>query len=78
MPGTDDESHYRQIVQADPNRAEAWQMLGVTLFGQNRYPEAVEAMRRAVSLDPNRADYQYNLGLALATMGDGAGAIGPL
>ncbi len=78
MPAAEDEFHYRQILKGDPHRADAWQMLGVTLFGQNRFPEAVEALRRAVALDPNQRDHQYNLGFVLATMGDRAGAIAPL
>jgi protein O-GlcNAc transferase len=72
---SDDESLYRRMVQNQPQNADAWHMLGLTLFRQNQIPESIEAITKAISLDSNRADYQHNLGLVLANSGDMPGAM---
>ena len=69
---------YRRIVEAQPDYADAWQMLGVSLFNQGRSIEAAAAFSRAAALSPDRADYQHNLGLVLAQTGDADGAIAAL
>jgi tetratricopeptide (TPR) repeat protein len=46
---------------------------GNRLLGEGKVREAAEAYRKAVQLDPNNAQWQYNLFLALAKLGDKEG-----
>ena len=46
---------------------------GNRLLEQGKAREAAEAYRKAVQLDPNNAQWQYNLSLALARLGDQEG-----
>jgi len=43
---------------------------GNRLLGEGKAREAAEAYRKAVQLDPNNSQWQYNLSLALAKLGD--------
>ena len=60
----------REVVQANPNSAEAHTNLGAQLITEGIYPEAVEALQKAVTLKPDSAAAQYNLGLAQLKTGD--------
>jgi tetratricopeptide (TPR) repeat protein len=46
---------------------------GNRLLEEGKAQEAAEAYRKAVQLDPHNAQWQYNLSLALARLGDQAG-----
>ncbi len=48
---------------------------GIVLLRQNRNAEAAEKLREAVMLNPNLPEAFHNLGLALAKLGDTAGAV---
>ena len=48
---------------------------GNRLLEEGKAREAAEAYRKAVQLDPNNAQWQYNLSLALARLGDREGQI---
>jgi len=63
------EAAYRQIVAADPTRADAWQRLGILLHQTNRTPQAIEALTQATNLNPTAPDFQSNLGTVLAAAG---------
>lgn len=43
-------------LDADPNDARGWQMLGWSYLQTNRYREAEAALQRAVALDPDNAE----------------------
>lgn len=44
---------YRECVEADPAFFDGWHALGMTLMKIGRFPEAIEAGKRAVELRPN-------------------------
>lgn len=60
---------YRQVLQAQPDHAGAWHLLGVTCHQQGDYAAAERHIRTAVRLDPGRAVYHNNLGAALKEQG---------
>ncbi|MEX2114510.1 MAG: tetratricopeptide repeat protein [Pirellulales bacterium] len=53
---------YQQIVDAQPQRADALGLLGIALRQLGRNAEALEYLRRAVTLDPTQAAHWGNLG----------------
>ncbi len=57
------EHAYLQIVDADPNHADALHSLGVLAYQTGRLDQAIEYVHRALSLNPQAADYYSNLGL---------------
>lgn len=59
------ESIYRQILQFEPDNAEALHLLGVIAYQQQRHDAAVELIGRAVARKPDFADAHSNLGNAL-------------
>lgn len=59
----------RQRVSQDPDNAEAWYLLGLTLRDSERYPDAEQAFRRAMQLQPNNPDHVASLGEALLLVG---------
>ncbi|MGE5297445.1 MAG: tetratricopeptide repeat protein, partial [Solirubrobacterales bacterium] len=58
----------RQLLQVDPNDAQCWWLFASVLRTLEKYPEAVEAAQKAVTLDPN-ASYQPRLASCLAKAG---------
>jgi tetratricopeptide (TPR) repeat protein len=65
---------YRQALRSRPDYFEAQANLGEALFSLRRYPEAAEALARAVALQPDRTVVLYRLGLVYLAQGDGAAA----
>ena len=63
------EQIYRQILQADPNRADVIHLLGLIARGMGRHETAVEYFRRAIGLKGNVAAFHNNLGNALNDLG---------
>lgn len=63
------EKLYRQIVAAEPAKAEAWQQLGLLASVAHRHAEAVACFRRMVELRPELAEGHSNLGAALTDVG---------
>ena len=51
-------------LEAAPNDAEGWRMLGWSYFETRKYPEAVEAYAKAVALAPRDAGFQSAYGEA--------------
>src|SRR2546425_8450353 len=74
---TDAEREFRTCVNLDPNNGEALNYRGRTLIFMSRLPEAIEVLRKAVTLPlyatPDKA--YVNLGWALHQQGDIPGAI---
>jgi predicted O-linked N-acetylglucosamine transferase (SPINDLY family) len=59
----------RRIVEAAPERAEAWHLLGVVYEAQGGHAAAVEALRRSIALCPDVAQAHYNLATAWVSLG---------
>jgi len=53
-------------MRENPNDAEGWMMLGRAYQAMERFDEAVDALRKAVTLDPGNADLLADLAEALA------------
>lgn len=58
-----------------PRTPGEWNLVGMGLALQDRWPEAVEAFRQAVRLRPDFVEAHNNLGFALATLGKSPEAI---
>jgi predicted O-linked N-acetylglucosamine transferase (SPINDLY family) len=63
------EQIYRQILQIEPNHADAWQFLGVIATQAGQYARAIECIGRAIVINPHSAPYHHNLGYALQEQG---------
>jgi predicted O-linked N-acetylglucosamine transferase (SPINDLY family) len=60
------EQIYRQILQAEPNQADAWHLLGLVANQVGRQDVAVEYIGRAIGLNGKVAAFHCNLGVALS------------
>jgi rhomboid protease GluP len=69
------ESLLRRAVSREPDSAEAYFYLGVTLSSQEQMAEAVDAYQNAVRLAPGLAEARWNLALAYTTLNQPADAI---
>jgi Flp pilus assembly protein TadD len=63
------ETIYRQIIDLDPNHAEAIHHLGVIAFQAGHPEDAVGIIRNALAINPRNAAALSNLGLALQRVG---------
>ena len=66
---------FSAAIRLNPNYAEAYNNLGVTLARQGKTAEAIAAYQKAISINPNFAMTYNNLGVALANQGKTAEAI---
>jgi tetratricopeptide (TPR) repeat protein/SAM-dependent methyltransferase len=67
------ETLYRQILQTEPNHADALHLLGVIAHQSGKHEIAVEYIARAIALNPAAAEYHNNIGevyRALAKMSE--------
>jgi len=55
---------YRQILQEEPECADAWHLLGVLTSQSGRHLAAAGCIGHAIGLNPNASTYHNNLGLA--------------
>ncbi len=53
---------YRQILQAEPNQADAWHLLGVIAHQAGKHEVAVQYIGRAIGLNGNAVVFYNNLG----------------
>jgi tetratricopeptide (TPR) repeat protein len=65
---------YRSLLAANPDHADALNLLGVVLVQQNTPAQALPLLQKATTLKPNVADYWNRLGLAHAALGDAPAA----
>jgi tetratricopeptide (TPR) repeat protein len=61
---------YRQVVELDPQRQDAWVNLGDLLLEDGQSEPAIDAFRRALDLDPADPAAHYNLADALDLAGE--------
>ena len=59
---TQAEQIYREVLAADPGAADAWNMLAVALYQQNRLDPAAEAAEQVTALRPKIAPYWLTRG----------------
>ncbi len=69
------EQRYRQILAENPQRADAWHLLGGLCLQAGRAAEAVDLIRRAVDLQPTNPEYFNHLGAAYGTLGQNDEAV---
>jgi protein O-GlcNAc transferase len=60
---------YRQILQSNPNDADAMHLLGVVAYQVGQPQEAMPYLQRAVEQRPGEAHFHVNLGLAYRALG---------
>ncbi len=63
------EQIYRQILQVDPNQADAWNLLGL-VHCPREYEVAIDCFRHAIQLNGKTAAFHSNLGAALQSQGN--------
>lgn len=63
------ETHYRAATQCDETDAESWHALGMVLYKQANYPEAIAAVLKAAAINPQ--DQMMWTSLSLAYMKNG-------
>lgn len=66
---------YRQVLEGNPQRTEAWHFLGVLEHQTGRQSDAIEHIRRAIALDGRQAPFYNHLGEALRAAGRGEEAL---
>ena len=63
------EQIYRQILQAEPNQADAWHLLGVIAHQVGKHEVGVQYIGRAIGLNGNAVVFHNNLGGAYRALG---------
>ena len=61
--------HFSKAVELEPNFADAYLGLGMTLLSQKEYAQAVAPLEKAVKLQPANPAGHYSLGTAYARTG---------
>ncbi len=69
------EDVYRKTIEALPNHADAWHLLGVLLVQMEKNAQGIECIQQALSIHPKLAPARFNLGLQLTRLGDIVGAV---
>ena len=55
---------YRQVLEAQPDHADALHLVGVVAYQQGAHRDAIESIQKAIELAPASAAYYNNLGAA--------------
>ncbi|MBT8434804.1 MAG: tetratricopeptide repeat protein, partial [Gammaproteobacteria bacterium] len=55
------ESAYRDALQIEPEKAEAWNNLAYALAQLGRHEASIDAINRALTLDPDNQNFQDSL-----------------
>lgn len=69
---------FRRAVRADPTNSDGWHGLGVALFNDGQYDEAVSTLSNAIKFDPGNLDARMHRGLAYNIQEDFDNAINDL
>ena len=70
------ESFYRQILQREPQHADALHLLGVIAYQVQQYDAAAQLIEQAIAANPNNPAYHVNLGSVRQDQGRVEAAIG--
>lgn len=68
-PGSDQLENIEAALKENPEDPTLWEWYGFTLYGLDRFPEAVESYQRALQLNPHSPASHYYLGNALSSLG---------
>ena len=60
---------YQQIIQLQPDHADAYYHLGMINDQMQRYSQAHEMLLKSISIDDTQAEYHYSLGLVSQQLG---------
>lgn len=60
---------FRDVLRRDPQYGAAWEALGRVLLNEKQYPEAQQALEKAVVLNPDSVKAHYQLGILLGRTG---------
>ncbi|MCW8845353.1 MAG: sulfotransferase [Gammaproteobacteria bacterium] len=72
---TEAEAVYRNILEIDPEHADARHMVGIVCLGRGEASEAEQHFRQAIALDDKQSVYYSNLGSALGAQNRTAEAL---
>jgi len=59
---------YQRVLSAQPNHAEALNLLGLLAAGAGHADDAIDLVRRAVAASPDNPAYHFHLGTLLQTV----------
>jgi Flp pilus assembly protein TadD len=62
-------------LQANPQDADAWYLMGRTKYSENRFDEAAQSFQQYLKFDPKNIKAEDNLGLSYAALGQNDKAI---
>lgn len=65
------ESACEAILTLDPNRPDAWHLLGLLRDDGNDARGAIELLRQAIDLDPTNPQYHFSLAAVFQRLGHG-------
>jgi tetratricopeptide (TPR) repeat protein len=63
------EQHFSKATQLEPNFADAWLGLGMSLIAEKKFPEAVAPLEKAVKMQPGNPAAHYSLATAYSRTG---------
>ncbi|WP_197456081.1 O-linked N-acetylglucosamine transferase, SPINDLY family protein [Stieleria neptunia] len=61
---------YCEVLSVDPNHADAWHLLGMTLYSAAAYPSALDCLQKAQGLLGDHPELMGHLALVYHAMGD--------
>ena len=61
---------YQQVLDRDPNNADAWHLVGVIAVASKKYTEAASQVERALKLRPNAAEYHATMAQIQSELSD--------
>ncbi|PXW83906.1 putative O-linked N-acetylglucosamine transferase (SPINDLY family) [Nitrosomonas sp. Nm84] len=69
------ETCYQDVLQGQPERADAWHLLGLLASEREQYESAIEKIKRSTTLKPNAANFYNSLGTVYCKQRDFVNAI---
>ncbi|GET40205.1 DUF5672 family protein [Microseira wollei] len=64
------EACYEQIIQQQPENADAWHLLGVIASQRGQFEKAIAQINRAIELNPDSSSFYNNIGNAYREQGN--------
>ena len=69
------EVYFKMLIQQQPNRADAYGILGFFSYHLGKHGQAISSYKKAISINPDFFWYHYNLGVIYFRKGDYENAI---